>query len=341
MEAKTPSQTEHKKLKERDMKIFDTDYHEFSIKTVELEHGTNKHTGSPSTSFLRPKNWRDLLTTQLEENKDSLWFPEYCIPDLHRRVFRESGTKDFAKELFKKTGTTELYSRMSKIAGMKGKRLFAADIANTNMFEVHDYSTVHLFGKYPDKNPDKIKEAELSDKHRSPSDARRLLLARGIMQIVLKSRKSILHINAPVHAIRVDNYIKRQAVWETKTKSISEPKDMHRNSPPEELAKMARYSRYFGLDKNVREYQPILPPVAYEIDLLANEPEIDTKKLNTLLNQYLTHEPKTKKGKEVFNRIKIFQEFLKNEDEKGVKAAAGRILTDKFGWKLVKKHFIY
>jgi hypothetical protein len=327
----------------RGIRIYEHPYHGHEVKIIELEHGAEDQGKITSTDFIRPPDWKDQLTQRLKQNADSMLFPEYCIPDFYRRVFSELGTKDYAKETFKKIGTTEFYSHISKFAGVSGVPLFAADIANTNMYEVHDIPFAYL-NPNPEVHPDQILEFEKTKSFSNIYDARHLILARGIMQEILRSDKSVLHINAPVHGIRVSHYINEQIDWENGSGvKIENPIDFKYVSPELAIQKMKKYKRYFGLDVSVRKYVPILPPIAYEIDMLANDPKLETENrtLGPLLDEYLSTRPTSKRAKKVFRAIEDYRLALESKNGQEIANSAGRILTDKFGWKLEKVEKIY
>lgn len=129
---------------------------------------------------------------------------------------------------------------------------------------------------------------------------------------------------------------------------IADPAEFKDVSPEEERKKMAIYGR-FPLQRNVREYVPILPPLAYEIDLMLNDQEqnINLDQVSAKIKVYLETEPKNRNEKAIYGRIQRAQNKIDELKKKGklekdyYKELADIIKTDRSGWKLKRKSYIY
>lgn len=327
---------------EHKLRVFEQTYHGSPIKTVELEHGRNLKYGPKS---IRPKDWQQLLKNQIDSSPESLIFPEYSMPDLEKYAFNKLGTGEFARGTAEELGITDFYSLISKLAGIRGRPLFATDITNTNWYPLYE---IYLKRKANEKFTwDANKIDELERKTQNPNDARHLITARGLMQESLRQNLPAIHITAPSHAIRIDDYVKRQNDWESKSGiKVEQPADFTYVSPIEEQTKMRKYGK-FPFQRTIREYSPTLPPISYEIDLLANEPtqELNFPLLHGKIGQYLDIQPVNSNQREIFARIKRYSDELKklenSSDKKKYERAAKSIMTDRFGWLLRRKTHIY
>jgi hypothetical protein len=269
-------------------KSFHSEYHGTDITITEFDHRGSTLNGE---SYSLPPNWRQELFKVLDENPNTVIVPEYCMPDLEQNAFRELGTGEWARQESEGSqGISEFYGLISRYAGSKGERQLAIDPANTNWYlfseaiesfgrvmpeqirsslekRPPEYQNVYA-GKYGEIGKKEIDKLRLVD-------ARRLITARGLMQEALRSGRKILHINAPIHAERVHNYIERQNNWEdNSTVKVEKPVDQKYVSPKEEERKMIFYGRS-PFQRTVREYTPQLSPKYYQLEIdIKDAPEL-------------------------------------------------------------------
>lgn len=324
----------------REMKIYYETYHNQEIRIVELEHTPKIEYGT----FTRLDDWREKLDEQLNLNQNWLFFPEYCIPEIETTTFNGMGG-ELARGSLDKLGITDFYSHIAMVAGKLGKSLFASDVATDKLYHLYEKVSGLVRPNTLSFSPDNIEDTELTTN--IPADARHLFIARGIMQEVLRKKNPIIHINAPVHSVRIDNYIGRQIKHEKDTGvQVKIASDFISNSPQEEQQKMRSYNR-LPFPKAVREYIPILSSLAYEIDLMLSNPnqrqeyEIVSQKID----QYLSSEPKNENEKEIHIRMKKVKEAItnlgNNLDTSQYEKATKSIMTSRFGWKLASKVKIF
>lgn len=339
---------------ELEPKKFLNKYHGTEIEILEIEHQDKRLQPNMDVEFQRPSDWRDVIRNKIGKQTVTAIFPEYCMPDLEQNVFKELGTGLASREAAKTLGISDFHSFISTCAGMNGKTQVATDIANTNwyqLFEIVSSLKVDAEQMTREQAPNitsalglnkfeyqlgKIAPGEYQ-MHTS-NDARHLISARGIMQYsIVNKPTSIVSIWAPRHAERVDDYIKRQTVWESgSTVKIEVPSDFKYVTPQEEKRKMKVYGRP-PLHRTIREYKPIFSPLAYEIHQIAiRQSSDDFKQLEDQIEKYLGQSV-DQNELEQQARAKIALERIKQGD--------GRTLsllnTDKSGWKLTRKAYIY
>ena len=363
--AVTDSVTEIKS--ELQAKNFETNYHGTEIKILEIEHqDINLDPKHRPPEFQRPPNWRQVIRDQIESNPNSAIFPEYCMPDLEKFAFAETGTGQTAIGLSEDSGITDLHSYIAMLAGMSGRSLFATDIANTNWymtFEQFSRIKMEFEAIQRDSAPNLTKMLDLKEmgyeyghikdgeyQLHTANDARHLITARGLMEYAVQVKaSSILSIWAPRHAERIDDYIRRQLEWERDSSvKIEQPSDFKYVSPKQERSKMKVYGKP-PLQRSIREYAPTLPPLAYEIDSILNDPEerTDLGKVSEKIQKYLEDHSKDKQEQTFQRRMIKLQDKIRHLMEKGkaeekdYKDLAGILLTNKFGWKSVKRSYIY
>lgn len=343
-------------------KKYDEVYHKTNIRVLEFDHHDSEQAG---IEYKLPNNWKDLLKSQIEQTQGPI-APEYCLPDLEKYLFGVGpvgllvkahlggDTKEtlLPDDNGKKNDNPDsqivpFYGFISKTAGVMQRKLIATDTANKAIFRLFsDLSMVkhesaenrrRFLGVGDEFKYDYGKIDPSEYKRHDSNDGRHLVTARGLMQEALRSNeKQILTIWAPKHAERIADYIKRQRDSENKsTVKVERPLDFKYVSPPDEAKKMVYYGRP-PLMRAVREYQPTLPPIAYEIDLLANEKQVDNKALTEKMEAYLKSEPRNKHDKNHQDRIRGALKRI----ERG-KSILGKVNTDKLGWEMTKKDYIY
>lgn len=342
--------TEPAQKQEHKAIIYNQSYHQTNIKILEFDYQDSEQGG---VSYKLPQNWKKQLETQLESTSGSI-APEYCMPDLYNHVFKDPIFGPLSVAVSQSLGITNFFSFISKTAGLQGRKLLATDIANRAIYGFVELAsarkidiekilresspnTTEALGlkkydyKYGEINPG---EYQL---HTS-NDARHLVTARGLMQYVLgeESHKEILSIWTPKHAERIADYISRQNMWEKgSTIKVEGAQDFKYVSPTGETKKMVFYGRP-PLMRSLREYQPILSPIAYEIDLLANQDVLDINKLELKITKYLDIRPQNKSENK-------YQSFVREASKNLQRSKNAQILlnTDKIGWEQIKNDYIY
>lgn len=356
-------------------RYFSSEYHGNKISVVEFDHRPATLNGE---FYDLPNDWKKQLYGILEQDPDATLAPEYCMPDLEQTAFREMGTGGWARsESEGSQHITEFYGVISRFAGAKGKNLIAMDPANTNLFlfgegienislgipeqiksslekRSPNYEAIGSGGRYG-----QIDEKELMSKRLV--DSRRLITARGLMQEVLKNKQNILHINAPVHAERIDNYIKRQNEYEANSGIyVEQPQDLAYVSPKEEREKMTIYGK-LPFHRTIREYTPLLSQDFYQLETdIKDVPDMtervvdgltETEDLqkaqNTLKIFLLLHNAKNNTEKVQIDRLKKAEELigkiLLNQDRDNSKdwTNLNRLLSTDWAWKRIRKEYIY
>lgn len=353
----TESTSEHK------VKIYPQRYHGVEIKIIEFDH---MESSQAETKYKMPENWREQLTEQINSTTGPI-APEYCMPDLEKSAFSELGTGQIARGMSEFLGITLFFGHISKKAGIQGRTLLATDIANTNwyfLFEKASSAKVALEMIQRQAAPNITKALDLREygyqynnimpgeyQLHTANDARHLVTARGLMQEALRTpeEKHILSIWAPKHAERIDDYIERQIKCEAESQvGVRDPAEFKDVSPKEESSKMAIYGKP-PFSRTVREYVPILQPLAYEIDLMLNdfEQKISLDQVSDKIKVYLETEPRNKDENKIHRRIQGVQnkigELKKKEklEKKDYEELARAVNTDRYGWKLKRKRYIF
>ncbi len=347
---------------EHKVRIYKNDYHGVGIKIIEFDREDSWQAG---IKYKIPEDWRELLTQQVNSTTGPI-APEYCMPDLESGAFNELGVGGIVRLTSEYLDITPLFGHISKLAGVKGRALLATDIASTIWYMPFEAASMHKVAledsfrelvpnltnrlglrKY-DYEYGKIEPGEYQ-LHTS-NDARHLIAARGLMQEALTTDgQQILSVWAPKHAERIDDYIKRQIEFEIQHQtSVTRPIEFRKVSPQEESKKMTIYGRP-PLHRTVREYVPILSPLAYEIDLMLNGPKqkIRLDQISDIIERYLKTDPENRDEKKIYGRIQRVQERInklrkkKKLSDGDYRKLIGAISTDRFGWRLKRKSYIY
>ncbi|OGM77127.1 hypothetical protein A2210_01345 [Candidatus Woesebacteria bacterium RIFOXYA1_FULL_40_18] len=339
------------KRPEHQVKTYEQNYHGVNIKIVELDYQDSEQAG---VKYKLPENWRQILKDQIDSTGGPI-VPEYCIPDLENRAFRELLTGGAARETSESRKITPFFGYIARLTGALGRTLLATDVANTNwyyLFERASAAKVDFEKSLRDSAPHlkemlKLKPFDYRYGDIRPgeyqlhtaNDARHLVTARGLMEHIMNSNeRQILSIWTPKHAERIDNYIKRQKEWEkSSTIAVKRPSDFRYVSPKEEHRKMKIYGNP-PLQRSIREYRPTLSPAAYEIDLITNDSKKENmQSLVAKMQEYLKEEPKNKHNKAHRARIKKALEQI----QVGKPVSIGLVDTNRHGWELIRKSYIY
>ncbi len=364
MEAPESENVSKSSKKEHEIKLYEQKYHGVNIKIVEFDHGPAK---LGDRFFQMPKDWREKLDKEIYATEGFV-APEYCMPDLEANTFREplSGwvarqiSSDFVLQI------TSFFGHISKRSGFLGRSLIATDIANTGSYALFEAASMMklafegILRDYISPNiAEKLGVREMGYKYgdiksgeykiSSSNDARHLVSARGLMQKALLESKDILGFWAPHHAERIHDYINRQKEIEERSEiKVDSPVTFKDISPKEESKKMVMYGRP-PLQRSIREYAPMLRPELYQLDLEMNKSkdEINLNQLTESLETQLKFSPTNEYEKKVFGRMKKAKHLITNLSQKpsitdwDYKELGNALMTDKFGWKLKKKTYIY
>jgi hypothetical protein len=298
-------------------------YRDVEIVVVEFDHRGSTQAGE---HYALPDDWKDRLKEVLKKHEGAAVAPEYCMPDLERGAFGELGTGEMARRGSEDSqGITDFFGYISRWAGSEGKNQLAMDPANTNWYFLLEHAVdlprlamiegikskignreTNLFdrvaGKYRNIDESEMKQLQYVD-------ARRLIIARGLMQEAIRTDSGqIFHLNAPRHAERVHNYIERQIDHERSTgDEVNVAKDQSTRAPKEEKRKMMVYGKG-PLPRSVREYAPSLPTTYYQL-------EIDLKDTDEAIKSPLTDSSHQTKALEA-SKLKIAV-FLQKTDGNG------------------------
>lgn len=362
-------------FKYHEPKYYDSNYHGQNISIVEFDHRNATLNGE---SYSLPPDWKKQLYGILEQNQFSTIAPEYCMPDLEQTAFRELGTGAWARrESETSQHISEFYGVISRFAGSEGKNLIALDPANTNLYLAGEFvenatmgipeqikaSTEKRSPRYSEissgGNYGQITEKELT--HKRLVDSRRLITARGLMQESLRKKGNLLHINAPVHAERIDNYIKRQIEYENSSGvHVEQPQDQKYVSPEEEKKKMQIYGE-LPFRKTIREYTPLLSPDFYKLEIdIKDAPDMENRvidgltrsedlkaasnKIDSFLSLHTATNPieetqlsRLKQAKELIKKMISDQYNFNDLDEVNL----SRFISTDWAWKRIRNEKIF
>jgi len=357
---------------EHEIKIFDTPYHNTSIRILEFDHHDSEQAG---VEYKLPSNWQELIKKELDQTKGPI-APEYCMPDIEKYLFSRNGpmgalSRSMLDERTAKNLQTDegaegknsnpdtqiapFYGFISKMAGVMQRNLLATDTANKAVYYLFSGASIakhqsnentrQLTGMGDEFKYEYGKIDPSEYKRHDSNDGRHLVSARGLMQEALRSNEEqITAMWAPKHAERIADYIQRQVAEEgSQNDLVAEPVDFRQISPHEEHRKMKIYGRP-PLMRSVREYVPTLSSSAYIIDLLVNDEFSDPEQCRDLIKEYLNQEPKSTTEKRYQNKLRLTLLLLGKLGSKlSVKDTFVKRLinTDKFGWSQNKKEHIY
>lgn len=339
---------------------YEKKYHEAQITVVEIDHQKSRlRSGEPELEI--PHDYADQISKSFGNDSFPI-APEYCVPDLYISINRESSLAASGYIW------NPVISFVSRFAGFTGRDQIAADpankmafgfielaVSNTKFvfqehFSIKDMTThIPMTGEYQ-----RIEDREIN--RSNTNDARHLLVARACMQEVLRSQHGIYHITTPVHAERVDNYIKRQIDFEASTNGVQKPVDFKESCPEPERGKMKWW--YHGvIERKLRRFTPTLPKEAYSVDIWFHDgdgriEEKDTfsstyEKLLQLKEKLLEVEQidltNSKYAKNIHKAIRAIDSVrrFKPLSKLAARVVSRMIDTNKVGWKLVGKEYIY
>ena len=345
---------------EHEVVTYEKKYHNAQITVVEIDHQKSRlRSGEPELEI--PYDYADQIARSFGNDNFPI-APEYCVPDLYISINRESSL--VASGYIWKP----VISFTSRFAGFTGRDQIAADPARSIAFGVMELGVgtfkfnvqetfsqkswnthIGMAGEYGN-----IKNREIE--RTNTNDARHLLSARACMQEVLRGTKGVYHITTPVHAERVDNYIKRQIDFEASTNDVQKPEDFKENCPEPEKGKMKWW--YHGvIERKLRRFTPTLPKEAYGVDIWFHDGdgrlgEKDTfsstyEKLLEVKEKLLEVEQidltNSKYAKNIHKAIRAIDSVRRFKPlSKLVARVVSRMIdTNKVGWKLVSKEYIY
>lgn len=345
---------------EHEVVIYEKEYHNAQITVVEIDHQKSRlRSGEPELEI--PHDYADQIAKSFGNDSFPI-APEYCVPDLNISIYRESSL--VASGYMRKP----VISFISRFAGFTGRDQIAADPARSiafgamelgvgtfkfnvqETFSQKNWNThIGMAGEYGN-----IKNREIE--RSNTNDARHLLSARACMQEVLRGTKGVYHITTPFHAERVSNYIQRQIDFEANTNSVQKPDDFKESSPKSERGKMKWW--YHGvIERKLRRFTPVLPKEAYGVDIWFHDGdgrvgEKDTfsstyEKLLQLKGKLLEVEKidltNSKYAKNIHNAIHAIDSVRRFKPlSKLVARVVSRMVdTNRVGWKLVGKEYIY
>lgn len=360
MEANHPDVVKKILRPEHEVVKYGKKYHNAQITIVEIDHQKSRlRSGEPELEI--PHDYADQIARSFGDDNFPI-APEYCVPDLYRSINRESSLAASGYIW------NPVISFISRFAGFTGRDQIAADpankmafgfmelaISNTKFtfqeaFSQKDISTqIPMSGEYH-----QIEDREI--RRSNTNDARHLLVARACMQEAIRNQNGIYHITTPVHAERVDNYVKRQIDFEASTNGVQKPEDFKESCPEPEKGKMKWW--YHGvIERKLRRFTPTLPKEAYGVDIWFHDEDgriggKDTfsstyEKLLQLKEKLLEVEQidlaNSKYAKNIHNAIRAIDSVRRFKPlSKLVARVVSRMIdTNKVGWKLVGKEYIY
>ncbi len=219
----------------------------------------------------KPHNWKKIIQEQVE--KASVVFVEYFPAE----IYREAGSNTVFRwmvDRYMKQLINPFFHTVSALAGISGKDVGVADIANRVIYELYEMdSSIVSALEQGDYKGHSTGISPLEIQAKSVIDARRLLTAEGLAQDI-KNRaagSNILYIAPPAHAARIAHYLR---LIERDDKNVEK--------------KAMQYLRYPGLDKNVRLYSSRRSRMEWEAFLLSEPdnykptPEDTTRICNSL-----------------------------------------------------------
>lgn len=340
---------------------YQKEYHGAQIVVIEIDHQKSRlRSGEPELEI--PRDYANQIAKTFGDDTFPV-APEYCVPDLYRRINRESSL--VASGYIK----NPVISFISRYAGFTGRDQIASDpannmafgfmeliVSNTKFVTQEAFSQKNILMQIPMSGEyGMIEDREIT--RSNTNDSRHLLPARACMQEILRGTKKIYHITTPVHAERVANYIGRQINFEASTNSVVEkPEDFKNSCPEPEKGKMKLW--YHGvIERKFRRFTPILHKEAYGVDIWFHDGdgrirENDTfssthEKLLELKEKLLEVEQidltNSKYAKNIHKAIRAIDSVRRFKPlSKLVARVVSRMIdTNKVGWKLVNKEYIY
>lgn len=361
--------------------VYKENYRGKDVRVVEIDHIKTRELPE-NIDF--PPQWRDALENQIMGTSGDLML-EYFVPELEETVYSGPILGGIAREKGEVEHVTPFFGYAAKICGREGRNVYSADpnitpgsfiLQRINYlggywipYRLKGKSYDDFHGAYYGKLH--VKDLNGLENTISVDDARRLYTAHAMLSVALENpaqNKSVSLVTAPVHAERINYYIKRQKEFENKSGKLPQsPEGLKTMSPIEEMNKMRLYGVF--MKPTLREYQPVLPRTAFELDILVNdqgrESYSDTSYQHNIFN--IEHLDKIKKSIQTVlddmsnqnqeamtyrNRVKEVAlpliDKLSSDIEKGVeldpkelKKLEKSVSTHDIGWKNIRRSQIY